>query len=70
MRVDKGSEFYNRSMKLWLQKNAIKIYSKFAKKVDLANLKSNVNKLDIDKLVPVSDIVKNDVNKKDKINWS
>ena len=68
MRVDKGSEFYNRSMKLWLQKNAIKIYSKFAKKVDLANLKSNVNKLDIDKLVPVSDIVKNDVNKKDKIN--
>ena len=70
MRVDKGSEFYNRSMKLWLQKNAIKIYSKFAKKVDLANLKSNVDKLDIDKLVPVSDIVKNDVNKKDKINWS
>ena len=68
MRVDKGSEFYNRSMKLRLQKNAIKIYSKFAKKVDLANLKSNVNKLDIDKLVPVSDIVKNDVNKKDKIN--
>ena len=68
MRVDKGSEFYNRSMKLWLQKNAIKIYSKFAKKVDLANLKSNVDKLDIDKLVPVSDIVKNDVNKKDKIN--
>ena len=70
MRVDKGSEFYNRSMKLWLQKNAIKIYSKFAKKVDLADLKSNVDKLDIDKLVPVSDIVKNDVNKKDKINWS
>ena len=70
MRVDKGSEFYNRSMKLWLQKNAIKIYWKFAKKVDLANLKSNVDKLDIDKLVPVSDIVKNDVNKKDKINWS
>ena len=70
MRVDKGSEFYNRSMKLWLQKNAIKIYSKFAKKVDLTNLKSNVDKLDIDKLVPVSDIVKNDVNKKDKINWS
>ena len=68
MRVDKGSEFYNRSMKLRLQKNAIKIYSKFAKKVDLANLKSNVDKLDIDKLVPVSDIVKNDVNKKDKIN--
>ena len=68
MRVDKGSEFYNRSMKLWLQKNAIKIYSKFAKKVDLADLKSNVDKLDIDKLVPVSDIVKNDVNKKDKIN--
>ena len=27
--------------------------SKFAKKVDLANLKSAVDKLDIDKLIPV-----------------
>ena len=41
--------------------------SKFAKKVDLTHLKSNVDKLDIDKLVPVpvdlsklSDIVKKD----------
>ena len=49
--------------------------SKFAKKVDLANLKSNVDKLDIDKLVPVpvdlsklSDEVKNDVVKKDVYN--
>ena len=28
--------------------------SKFVKKVDLANLKSTVDKLDIDKLAPVS----------------
>ena len=40
--------------------------SKFAKKVDLTNLKSTVDKLDIDKLVPVPvdlsklrDLVKN-----------
>ena len=25
--VDKGSEFYNRSMKSWLEKNYMKIYS-------------------------------------------
>ena len=25
--VDKGSEFYNRSMKSWLEKNAIEMYS-------------------------------------------
>ena len=25
--VDKGSEFYNRSMKSWLEKNAMEIYS-------------------------------------------
>ena len=72
--------------------------SSFAKKVDLANLKSNVDKLDIDKLknvptnlsnlkskvdkldvdklvpVPVdlsklSDVVKNDVVKKDMLIW-
>ena len=24
--VDKGSEFYNRSMKSWLEKNAIEMY--------------------------------------------
>ena len=33
--------------------------SKFAKKVDLANLKSDVVKLDIDKLVPIpADLIK------------
>ena len=51
--------------------------SKLAKKVDLDNLKFNVDKLDIDvdKLVPVpvdlnklSDVVKNDVVKKDVYN--
>ena len=46
--------------------------SKIAKKVDLANLKSNLDKLDVDKLVAVSvyfsklsDVVKNDVARKD-----
>ena len=29
--IDKGSEFYNRSMKSWLEKNAIKIYSLYSK---------------------------------------
>ena len=45
--------------------------SSFALKTNLASLKTNVNKLDIDKLVPVpvdlsklSDVVKNDVVKK------
>ena len=45
--------------------------SSFALKTNLANLKSEVDKLDIDKLVPVpvdlsklSDVVKNDVVKK------
>ena len=45
---------------------------KFVKKVDLVSLKSNVDKLDIDKLAPVfvdlnklSNVVKNDVVKKD-----
>ena len=49
--------------------------SKFAKKVDLANLKSNVDKLAIDKLVTLlvdlsklSDVVKTDVDKKDVYN--
>ena len=28
IRVDKGSEFYNRSMKSWLEKNDIRMYSK------------------------------------------
>ena len=27
IQVDKGSEFYNRSMKSWLQKNIIEMYS-------------------------------------------
>ena len=46
--------------------------SSFALKSNLANLKTEVDKLDIDKLVPVpvdlsklSDVVKNDVVKKD-----
>ena len=46
--------------------------SSFALKTNLANLKAEVDKLDIDKLVPVSvdlsklsDVVKNDVVKKD-----
>ena len=46
--------------------------SSFAVKTNLANLKTEVDKLDIDKLVPVpvdlsklSDVVKNDVVKKD-----
>ena len=46
--------------------------SSFALKTNLANLKTEVDKLDIDKLVPVpvdfsklSDVVKNDVIKKD-----
>ena len=46
--------------------------SSFALKTNLANLKSEVDKLDIDKLVPVpvdlrklSDVVKNDVAKRD-----
>ena len=49
--------------------------SGFALKVNLANLKSEVNKLDIDKLVPVpvdlsklNDAVENDVVKKDAYN--
>ena len=46
--------------------------SSFALKINLASLKTEVDKLDIDKLVPVpvdlsklSDVVKNDVVKKD-----
>ena len=27
MQVDKGSEFYNRSIKSWLEKNAIEMYA-------------------------------------------
>ena len=49
--------------------------SDFAKQTDLANLKSNVDKLDVDKLelIPVdlsklSNVVKNDVVKKDVYN--
>ena len=50
--------------------------STFALKTNLANLKNEVDKLDIDKLVPVptdlsklSNIVKNDVVKKNYIWW-
>ena len=51
--------------------------SRFALKINLANLKTEVDKLDIDKLAPVpvdlnklSDVVKNDVVKKlCMINW-
>ena len=47
-------------------------HTSFALKTNLSNLKTEVDKLDIDKLVPVpvdlsklSDVVKNDVVKKD-----
>ena len=50
-------------------------FDSFASKTNLTNLKSEVDKLDIDKLVPVpvdlrmlSDLVKNDVVKKDEYN--
>ena len=60
-------------------KNATGVYaSSFAKKTDLANLnnlKSEVDKIDVDKLVPIpvdlsklSDVVKKDVIKKDLYN--
>ena len=49
--------------------------SKFAKKLNLANSKSNVDKLDVDTLVPVpvdliklSNVVKNDAVEKDVYN--
>ena len=50
--------------------------SSFALKSNLANLKTEVDKLDIDKLAPVpvdmsklKDVVKNDVKKLFMINW-
>ena len=50
--------------------------SSFALKANLANLKTEVDKLDIDKLAPVpvdmsklKDVVKNDVKKLFMINW-
>ena len=57
-------------------KNATGIdISFFAKKVDMTNLKFDVDKLDIDKLLPVpvdlsklNDVVRNDVIKKDLYN--
>ena len=57
-------------------KNATGIdISFFAKKVDITNLKFDVDKLDIDKLLPVhvdlsklNDVVRNDVFKKDLYN--
>ena len=57
-------------------KNATNVdTSKLAKKVDLTSLKSNLDQLNIDKLAPapvdlnkLSDVVKNDVVKKDAYN--
>ena len=49
-------------------KNATGVYtSKFAKKVDLASLKSNLNKLDIDKLKTVPTNLKHLKSKVDKL---
>ena len=48
------TEIFRRDSEIWIRtkadlKNATDVYlSKFAKKVDIANLKSNVDKLDID----------------------
>ena len=62
----------NYATKADIKKNSLVDTSSFALKTNLANLKTEVNKLDIDKLKPVpvdlsklSDIVKNDVVKKD-----
>ena len=41
--------------------------SKFAKRVDLASLKSDVDKLDIDKLKPVPSNLNNLISKVDKL---
>ena len=43
--------------------------SKFAKKVDLASLKSNVDKLDVDKLKNVPNDLSNLKNKVDKLDF-
>ena len=48
------TEIFRRDSEIWIRtkadlKNATDVYlSKFAKKIDIANLKSNVDKLDID----------------------
>ena len=64
-------DFSNYAIKADLKNATCVDISKFAKKVDLGSLKSNVDKLDVDKLVPVpadlnklSDVVKDDVVKK------
>ena len=68
--------------KIMQQKQVLKIFhmlihTSFALKTNLANLKTEVDKLDLEKLVPVSvdlsklsDVVKNDVVKKDVCNKS
>ena len=48
-------------------KNATGIDTSFAKKVDLASLKSNVNKLDIDKIKNISHNLSNLKSKVDKL---
>ena len=63
------------NVKVDLSNYATKADINFAFKTNVANLKSEVDKVDIDKLVPVpvdlsklSDVVKNDVVKKDVYN--
>ena len=64
-------DLYNYATKADLKNGTGADTSKFAKKVDVANLKSNVDKLDIDKvgttpvnLSKLSNLVKNDIAKK------
>ena len=77
--VDKSSEFYKRSMKSWLEKNAIEMYSTHNEGISavvervIRTLKNKIYKymtavpknVFIDEL---DDIVKNDVVKKDVYN--
>ena len=51
-----------------LSNYATKANSKFAEKVDLGNLKSNIDKLNIDKLKNVSNGLSSLKNKVDKLN--
>ena len=65
MKVELNLSNYDSSLHL---KNATWIHtSSFAKKVDLASLKSNVNKLDIDKVKNVSANLSNWKSKVDKL---
>ena len=57
----------NYTTKLDLKNVAGVATPKFAKNVDLANLKSNVEKLDIDKLNNVQTNLSNSTNKVDKL---